>query len=286
MNITIRSLSTPAECEYFQEIERRVWTTPEIDVVPIHVLITIGKNRGGVIGAFADDGPAELEGLVGVALWWLGVGRHPVSGQHQLKACSHMAGVLPGWQGRRIGLRLKLAQRAMLLEQGLTDWVTWTYDPLYRANGVFNINRLGATCNSYYRNVYGEMQDALNRGVPSDRCEVDWLLNSPHVLHDIDARRRDPVWHFEDMEILPCRRREDGHRHPETVEPVVDGRPIAMPVPDDIGGIRAIDSTLSLTWRLYVRTVLEKAFAAGYSMVDCVQIPDRGWHYILVREYV
>lgn len=286
MNITIRPLRTPAESEHFQEIERRVWTTPEIDVVPVHALITIGKNGGGVIGAFADDGPAELDGMVGVALWWLGVGRHPITGQDQLKACSHMAGVLPAWQGRRIGLRLKLAQRAMLLEQGLTDWVTWTYDPLYRANGVFNINRLGATCNSYYRNVYGEMQDALNRGVPSDRCQVDWLLTSPHVLHDIDARRRDPAWRFDDMEILPCRRRQDGHRQPESVEPAVDGRPIAMPVPDDIAGIRARDGALSLAWRLYARAVLERAFAAGYTMVDCVKIADHGWHYILVREYV
>ena len=40
-------------------------------------------------------------------------------------------------------LQLKLAQRQAILDQGLTDWVTWTYDPLYRRNAVFNIHRSG-----------------------------------------------------------------------------------------------------------------------------------------------
>ena len=53
-----------------------------------------------------------------------------------------------------------------------------------------------------------------------------------------------------------------------------------------IAAIRAADGALSLAWRLYVRTMLEQAFAAGYTMVDCIRIGDKGWHYVLVREYV
>ena len=87
-----------------------------------------------------------------------------------------MAGVLPAWQGQGLGLALKLAQRQAILEQGLTDWVTWTYDPLQRTNAVFNIHRLGAVCNTYKANWYGEMRDGLNAGTPSDRCQVDLVV--------------------------------------------------------------------------------------------------------------
>ncbi len=103
--------------------------------------------------------------MVGVALWWLGVGRHLVSDREQLKACSHMAAVLPDWQGRRVGLRLKLAQRRLVLEQGFTDWITWTYDPLYRPNGVFNIHRLG----SYLSNLQTRHL-RRNAGCPQPGC--------------------------------------------------------------------------------------------------------------------
>lgn len=284
--ITVRPLASVEECRHFQELERRVWIAPELDVMPTHVLVTVAHNGGGVLAAYADDGPPELDGMVGVALWWLGVGRHPFTCEEQVKACSHMAGVLPAWQGRRVGLRLKLAQREMILAQGVTDWVTWTYDPLYRSNGVFNIHRLGATCNTYKRDVYGVMEDALNRGVPSDRCQVDWLLDSPHVLHDVDSGRRRVDWNLAEVYILPSVTRDDGLDAPVEVDPSLDGAPLAVPIPDNIATIRARDAELSMAWRLYQRTVFEAAFAAGYAMVDCVDIPGCGWHYMLVREYL
>ena len=41
-----------------------------------------------------------------------------------------------------------------------------------------------------------------------------------------------------------------------------------------------------MEWRLYLRAVLEEAFAGGYTLVDCIHLAEHGWHYILVREYV
>jgi hypothetical protein len=35
---------------------------------------------------------------------------------------------------------------------------------------------------------------------------------------------------------------------------------------------------------MYMRAVLEAAFAAGYLMVDCVKLPEQGWHYILHKQ--
>ena len=52
-------------------------------------------------------------------------------------------------------------------------------------------------------------------------------------------------------------------------------------MPDDITAMRRTDQALGLAWRFYLRETLQKAFAAGYVMVDCVQLSGQGWHYLL-----
>ncbi|MEZ4712102.1 MAG: hypothetical protein R3A44_33250 [Caldilineaceae bacterium] len=158
MTITLKLIKDAQGCLYFQELERLTWASPDDDLIPTHVGVTVLKNGGALLGAFADDGPAQTGGLVGAALWWIGTDTRPIVMDAPrplsegllppahiaaaLKVCSHIAGVLPQWQGRGIGLMLKLKQRELVLQQGLTDRITWTYDPLYRTNGVLNIHRL------------------------------------------------------------------------------------------------------------------------------------------------
>ncbi|GIS67390.1 MAG: hypothetical protein CM1200mP6_04580 [Anaerolineaceae bacterium] len=64
----------------------------------------------------------------------------------------------------------------------MTDWVTWTFDPLQRVNAIFNLERLGATSQTYIKNAYGELDDDQNIGLTTDRVQVDWDLSSPRVL--------------------------------------------------------------------------------------------------------
>ena len=167
MTITIRPVDTVEGAEHFQILEQMIWDSPPEDTVPLHVTMTVVRNGGGLLGAFDEEGPAATGGMVGMAFWFPGLGTPTTSGEGaridaatrlsppvtHLKMCSHMAGVHPAWQGKGIGLLLKLAQRQAILEQGLTDWVTWTYDPLLRTNAVFNIRRLGAVCNTYRREL-------------------------------------------------------------------------------------------------------------------------------------
>jgi predicted GNAT superfamily acetyltransferase len=289
--ISIRPLKGLEDCLNFQKAVQMIWGGGDDDAIPIHVLVTLAKNGGLVMAAYAPDGPEVTGGIVGIVLGWLGLGADPATpdAPPKIKFCSHMAGVLPAWQGKHIGLRLKLAQRDYILEQGLTDWVTWTFDPLYRANGVFNIHRLGATCTTYMRNIYGELNDDLNRGVPSDRCQVDWRLNSPRVAQKAQDQGNSAVhaqWEPEILEILPSSTNAAGFATPGDPAFVGEGRPLAVPIPSDIAAIRRTDRELSLAWRFYLRAVLEEAFGAGYTMVDCIHLPNRGWHYILVRDYM
>jgi predicted GNAT superfamily acetyltransferase len=281
-NIRLVLVKSVEGAEHFVALQQLVWGSDPLDVVPNHVTVTVLKNGGALLGAYADDGPAETGGMVGAAFWWLGVGP-----DRKLKVCSHMAGVLPAWQGQGVGSLLKRRQRELILEQGLTDWVTWTYDPLQRVNGVLNLRRLAATCHTYYRNVYGTMHDALNAGSPSDRFQVDWWLRSARVVATVEGERPEgkekttaPV-DFATWQLLPTTLSRQGLLQPGDTTPALDGAPLAVPIPEDINLVRQSDRELGLAWRFYTRDVFEAAFAAGYVAVDCLRLPDQNWYYLL-----
>ncbi len=283
VEITIRPLYSVQECEHFQAVQRQVWGSEgEVDVVPVHVLVTHAKNGGMLLGAFAPDGPTQTGGMVGLAFGWPAFVH--VGGQPTLKFCSHMLGVLPRWHSQGIGVRLKLAQRERLLAEGLTDWMTWTYDPLQRVNAVLNIHRLGATCTTYIVDAYGTMDDEFNAAMPSDRFQVDWQMASDRVAYALAADQQPVDWAAHSLQILPTRPLHFGSslRQPVEAQIVVDERPLAVPLPDGVASLR-VEPGLLMAWRLYLRQVMQQSFAAGYQVVDCVALPDSGWHYLLVQ---
>jgi len=284
--IYLRAVTTPVEVEHFQQLERLIWQSPAEDVVPVHVAVTVIRNGGGLIAAFAEEGPPATGGMVGLTFWFPGLGvpttsaptgrqvtqraksharqedaPHPLA---LLKMCSHMAGVLPAWRGHGLGAQLKLAQREAVLAQGM---------------------RLGALCNIYQRDWYGVMKDGLNAGVPSDRCQVDWWLDSERVEQRVaggagprDAIGGAPV----DLVRIPTVASGSSFRAPADSELSLDGRPLALPIPDDIAAIRHSDAALGMAWRLFIRHHLEQAFAADYVIIDCVNLAGE-WHYLLAQ---
>ena len=309
MPVSIRLVDSLEAVEHFRVLEHLIWGEPMAATIPAHVIVTAIHNGGGLLAAYAEDGPAETGGMIGLTYWWPGlsvptttaggkvvkaVSPGPQASSElvstpaplRLKMCSHMAGVLPAWQGTGLGLRLKLAQRAAILEQGASDWVTWTYDPLLRTNGAFNLHRLGAICNTYHVNLYGELPDELNAGIPSDRCQVDWWLTSGRVEEcsqerPVGATRRAQATAPGDAEVLSGAWTHRGFLTPPSLLPKLNGAPLAIPVPEDIYTIRAADYDLGSAWRLWMRDALQSAFAAGYLLADCVRHADGQWRYLL-----
>ena len=100
-------------------------------------------------------------------------------------------GVLPEWQSRGVGYALKVAQREAVLNQGVR-LITWTYDPLESKNARLNIAKLGAVCNTYIRNYYGELRDDINLGLATDRFQVDWWIASRRIETRL-TRNRPPL---------------------------------------------------------------------------------------------
>ena len=264
-----RTIDTPEELAEVEALQRIVWPGSDLEMVPAHVLLTAQHNGGLVAGAWAG------ERLAGFVFGFLGF--HDAEPAHRLKHCSHMLGVHPDFRGAGIGCALKMYQREHVLHQGL-DLVTWTYDPLLARNAQLNIAKLGAVCHTYLANLYGEMRDGLNAGLPSDRFQVDWWIATPRVADRvgcapgdrprlIDLSAAGAVW------LNPPG--PDGTPQPSAPpSSVVEASTtVLVEIPTDFLALKAADPVLALHWRLSTRAVFQTIFRQGYTVTDFVREP-------------
>ena len=263
---TIRLLETPEDMVLIEELQRAVWPGSETDVVPAHIFITAIHNGGIVIGAF------EEEQIVGFVFGFPGLDFTPDGPRP--KHCSHMMGIRPGNRDSGVGFMLKRAQWQMVRKQGI-DHITWTYDPLLSRNAYLNITKLGTVCNTYRRAEYGDMRDGLNAGLPSDRFQVDWWINTRRVEHRLGNRARQPLKldNFSKAELQPLYTSQIGTLNllqpPEHFSPL-EGRLLLAEIPSDFNAIKEADFALARDWRFFSREVFETAFDADYIVTDFV----------------
>ncbi len=272
---TIRVIETPEQMTAVEDLQRLVWPGPEIEVLPITILLAAVHNGGLVIGAFVEDD------LVGVSFGFPGFYSTPEG--PRLKHHSHILAVHPDWRSRGIGFALKRAQWQMVRKQGL-DRITWTFDPLLSRNAHLNITRLGAVSNTYLRSEYGEMRDGLNAGLPSDRFQVDWWLNTERVKRRLSRRSR-PFLTLDQYRLAEATLLE---AHPERgfVAPssedilTLAGTLLLVEIPTDFQSLKARDLSLARDWRFYTREVFENLFAAGYFVTDFVHDDNRSFYVL------
>lgn len=249
------------------ELQRQVWGNNELDMVPLHLLMTVAHNGGVLLGAW------EGRELVGFVFGFLGTDQENPrrTAAANLKHCSHMLGVIPEYRDRGIGYQLKVAQREHVMQQGVR-LITWTYDPLESRNAHLNIARLGGICRTYLREVYGDMNDVLNAGLPSDRFQVEWWITSQRVKQRLAGDRpRLLLDQFTDAGapvLNPTRLNETGS--PEMFGPPhdPDGLFALVEVPINFQALKAIDLGLARAWKLQIRDIFEAAFANGYIVTD------------------
>lgn len=262
----IKILETPEEMTAVEELQRQVWHGSETDVVPAHVFIAAVHNGGIVAGAYLDDR------LIGFVFGFPGIEKTPDGPRP--KHCSHMLGIHPDHRDGGIGFALKRAQWQIVRHQGL-DHITWTYDPLLSRNAHLNIAKLGAVCNTYRRAEYGDMRDGLNAGLPSDRFQVDWWINTRRVERRLDKRVRKPLSlaHFSQADLQPLYAPHastgDLPRPPEHFSPL-EGKLALAEIPSDFNALKEKDFALARDWRFFTREVFETAFNAGYIVTDFV----------------
>lgn len=269
-NIKLRFIESPEDMRMVGELENKVW--PGDQPVPYHILLAVVHNGGVLIGAYDGDD------LVGYVFGFLGM--YETEDGIKVKHCSHQLGIHPDYQDHGLGFKLKRAQWQIVRQQGL-DLITWTYDPLESRNAYFNLAKLGAVCNTYLRNEYGDMLDELNRDIPSDRFMVHWWINTQRVFLRLSktSRKKLDLAHFlaADAQVLnttslneggwpvPESDRMDLLEDPETQKAIV-----LFEVPADFQGLKVTDIELAKRWRSYSRTIFELLFHQGYLATDMV----------------
>jgi predicted GNAT superfamily acetyltransferase len=176
--IVVRHCHGLHEFELCIQVERDVWQSSDVDVVPIPLFVVAAEIGGQVLGAF--DGST----LVGFTLALVGW-RNRKPFLH-----SHMTAVLAAYRDRKIGQRLKLFQRKDALARGI-ELIEWTFDPLVTKNAYFNFMRLGAIARRYLPNAYGITTSPLHSSLPTDRLVAEWHLRSSRVVQTL-ARKQTP----------------------------------------------------------------------------------------------
>lgn len=267
------------EMHALEDLQRQIWSGTDDDAVPAHILLAIAHNGGLVLGGY------RAGELLGFACSFPGLDQ--VGEARQLKHVSHILGVLPQAQGQGLGFALKQAQRSLVMQQGI-PLITWTYDPLLSRNAYLNIHRLGAVCRTYFRDYYGVMHDDLNRGLPSDRFQVEWWLDTERA--EACSRAAPSATERLPQVVNPAFAGGQGWLEPADDPGGSDlaalPQEAAVEIPVDFLALKAADPELALAWRLHTRLWFETLFSQGFMVVDyTVQpgSPGRGY-YCLSRQ--
>lgn len=233
--VTVRRLDTLEGVRAAAALFAEVWRSPGKPPLSSDVMRAVEHAGGYVTGAY--DGERMLAASSGFLA---------LAADGQVVLHSHISGVLPDAQGRRVGWALKLHQRAWALERGIQT-ITWTFDPLVRRNAWFNLVKLGAVGVEYLVDFYGPMSDGLNAGEPTDRLFACWdLLSTP--AEAVTGGR------------LLVDQRDD---RPVVVQPAEPGTTSLVRLPADIETLRVEAPDVARAWRLAVREVLAPLVEAG-----------------------
>jgi predicted GNAT superfamily acetyltransferase len=171
--MTIRECTTIEEFDGCLSLQREAFGLPDLELSPRRHLIVSRQAGGWTLGAFAGD---RMVGFVHTMAAVRG---------NEFFGYSHMMAVAKDYQNKGVGARLKWAQRERALGEG-RKLIKWTWDPMQARNAHFNLNRLGATVDTYAENFYGidysaDASITARINLPSDRLSASWHLDSERV---------------------------------------------------------------------------------------------------------
>jgi predicted GNAT superfamily acetyltransferase len=258
---TIRTLETHDDYRRAEEAQRTMWGMQDnLGVVPLHVLITAQKNGGLVGGAFDGD-----DRMIGFIFGFLGLTK-----TGRFKHCSHLLGIEPTLRRSGLGEAMKRFQYEYVRAQGI-DLITWTFDPLEGVNASLNIRKLRAVARIYYENLYGNMDDGLNAGLPSDRFEVEWWVGHPRVTAPYSqCPMRVELIESGAQVLNPAIFVEDIPHPPSLPDMTTLPRTVLVEVPAVYQTIKQRSMTLAREWRLHTRELIKALFARDYVLADFI----------------
>ena len=249
--VQVRSLNDLSELQDARRVFDVVWPANDGSTqVPNNLLRALVHAGAYASAAYRDGEP------IGAAFAF--VGRSPHRDGWHTHLHSHMAAVLDPHRDQHIGAALKLHQRVWALDHGI-DTIVWTFDPLVRRNARLNLIKLGVDVEGFEIDFYGNMDDGINTGDPTDRLFAWWRLDSPRVYAAAAGR----------LAAL------------DPTELLIAGRQVmVIELPDDIVALRVSAPDVAAQWRTAVREALLAAFAEGFRIIGVTETGN----YVLERK--
>ena len=122
------------------------------------------------------------------------------------------------------------------------------------------------------------MQDGFNKGLPSDRFEVHWHLNSAYAEKKLQPNIDNPQ---PLGEIIVG---EDGFPNLKIAAlENLTADVYSLPVPQDFQQLKAKSQHYAMHWRMETRKVFQAMFAAQYAAVR-IQQGEQWNNYIFVKK--
>ena len=245
--IVIRRVETQAEYEECVRIQDETWGAGFSERVPSAIL-KVAQYLGGVTAAAFEGEEADAR-ILGFVFGMTGVR------DGQLVHWSDMLAVRPEARDHGIGRRLKLYQRSLVAELGVTQ-ILWTFDPLVSRNAHLNLNALGARVTDYVPDMYGaDTGSTLHQGIGTDRFVVAWEVGGGAGQVGSEAAS------------------DDGRGGRTGTEVVVE-------IPHDIQELIAADPAAARKWRESTRPAFLRLLADGYRVAGFERSPAGGFYWL------
>jgi predicted GNAT superfamily acetyltransferase len=232
--LIVKRLDHIEEYKKLPDIQISAWKFEDFDVEPHYMMTRVQKYGGLVHGLFLDGN------LIGFTYALIG------KWEGQYFIYSHMAALKREHQKKGYGFILKKAQREECLNMSY-DLIKWSFDPLEAMNSYFTLHRLGATSHEYGRNVYGNGECGLHKGLPTDRLVASWHLNSEHVISKMGKKEPKIIVKPSTLNLKDF-----------------DKCDLYIEIPINIQAIKEKSLKKAFDWQMSIRNKFEMAFKNGY----------------------
>jgi predicted GNAT superfamily acetyltransferase len=270
---TIRPLATIEELRACVALQEETWGHGFSERVAPAIL-KVAQILGGVAAGAWDDRGA----MAGFVFGMTGV-RHG-----EVVHWSDMLAVRRGLRDTGLGAELKAYQRRVLLERGV-ETTHWTFDPLQSRNAYLNFAKLGIVVREYERDMYGETDSPLHRGIGTDRFIALWRMASGRAERRTSGAERGPTAeeHAADPAALTEVDPGDPLPRPGAPETGLDAPRVRVAIPADISEVMASSMEQAVAWREATRAALTHYLDRGYEVRELLR-GTRTSDYLLTRE--
>ncbi len=259
IKVTIAPFRNLADYKTCEDIQREVWHSQDIDIIPVPLLLVVNRTGGIILGAYN-----SLGDLIGFVFSILG-SLNGMPAQH-----SHMLAVRMAYRNFDVGFKLKLAQRKETLKRKIT-LITSSFDPMQPLHAYFTLGKLGEWADTYEENFCGETTSLPDRGLPTDRILTCWNLDSNAVIRRLETG---PLRHDFRKEL---KQRQVINQLVEVAPGLMNSSPVKLnctadqflfEVPYNLPEIKSRDLGIALEWQGKMRQVFRHYFKKDFVATD------------------